>query len=37
MPTRGDMVSFPRKLVRGFRQELTEEKRYRVADDVVIS
>jgi hypothetical protein len=24
-----------RKLVRGLRQELTEEERYRVADDVV--
>jgi hypothetical protein len=24
-----------RKLVRGFRQELTEEERYRVANDVV--
>ena len=43
MRTRGDMLSFAiafalrgaRKLVRGFREELTEEERYRVADDVV--
>jgi hypothetical protein len=43
MRTRGDVLSFAiafalrgaRKLVRGFRQELTEEERYRVADDVV--
>jgi len=43
MRTRGDMLSFAiafalmgaRKLVRGLRQELTEEERYRVADDVV--
>jgi hypothetical protein len=43
MPTRGDMLSFAiafalrgaRKLVRGFRKELSEEERYRVADDVV--
>jgi hypothetical protein len=43
MRTGGDMLSFaiafaPRgapKLVRGLRQELTEEERYRVADDVV--
>ena len=41
--TRGDMLSFAiayalmgaRKLVRGLRQELTEEERYRVANDVV--
>jgi hypothetical protein len=43
MRTRGDMLSFAiafalrgaRKLVRGFREELTEEERYRVANDVV--
>ena len=43
MRTRGDMLNFAialalrgaRKLVRGLRQELTEEERYRVADDVV--
>ena len=43
MRTRGDMLAFAiafalrgaRKLVRGPRQELTEEERYRVADDVV--
>ena len=43
MPTRGEMLSFAiafaltgaRKLVRGLRQELTEEERYRVANDVV--
>jgi len=43
MRTRGDLLSFAiafalrgaRKLVRGLRQELTEEERYRVADDVV--
>jgi hypothetical protein len=43
MLTRGDMLSFAiafalmdaRKLVRGLRQELTEEERYRVANDVV--
>jgi hypothetical protein len=43
MRTRGDMLSFAiafalrgaRKLVRGLRQELTEEERYRVANDVV--
>ncbi len=43
MPTRGDILSFAiafalrgaRKLVRGLRQELTEEERYRIADDVV--
>ena len=43
MRTRGDMLSFAiafalrgaRKLVRGFREELTEEERYRVAEDVV--
>jgi hypothetical protein len=43
MRTRGDMLSFAiafalrgaRKLVRGLRQELTEEERHRVADDVV--
>jgi hypothetical protein len=43
MRTRGDMLSFAiafalrgaRKLVRGLREELTEEERYRVADDVV--
>jgi hypothetical protein len=41
--TRGDLLSFAiafalrsaRKLVRGLRQELTEEERYRVANDVV--
>jgi hypothetical protein len=41
--TRGDMLSFAiafalrgaRKLVRGLREELTENERYRVADDVV--
>jgi hypothetical protein len=39
----GDLLSYAiafalmgaRKLVRGFRQELTEEERYRVANDVV--
>jgi hypothetical protein len=43
MRTRGDLLSFAiafalreaRKLVRGLREELTEEERYRVADDVV--
>jgi hypothetical protein len=43
MHTRGDLLSFAiayalrgaRKLVRGLREELTEEERYRVADDVV--
>jgi hypothetical protein len=43
MRTRGDMLTFAiafalraaRKLVRGLREELTEEERYRVADDVV--
>jgi hypothetical protein len=43
MRTRGDMLSFAiafalrgaRKLVPGLRQELTEEERYRVANDVV--
>jgi hypothetical protein len=43
MRTRGDMLSFAiafalrgaRKLVRGLRHELTEEERYRVANDVV--
>jgi hypothetical protein len=43
MRTRGDMLSFAiafalrgaRKLVRGLREELTEEERYRVANDVV--
>jgi hypothetical protein len=43
MSTRGDMLSFAiafalrgaRKLVRGLREELTEEERYRVANDVV--
>jgi len=43
MRTRGDMLSFAiafalrdaRKLVRGLREELTEEERYRVADDIV--
>ena len=43
MRTRGDLLSFAvafalrgaRELVRGFRTELTEEERYRVADDVV--
>ncbi len=43
MRTRGDLLSFAiafalreaRKLVRGLRQELTEDERYRVADDVV--
>jgi hypothetical protein len=43
MRTRGDLLSFAiafalrgaRKLVRGFREELNEEERYRVADDVV--
>ena len=43
MRTRGDLLSFAiafalrgaRKLVRGFREELTEEERYRVANDVV--
>jgi len=45
MRTRGDMLSFAiafalmgaRKLVRGLRQGLTEEERYRVANDVVIA
>ena len=44
MRTRGDLLSFAiafalkgaRRLVRGFRTELTEEERYRVADDVVL-
>jgi len=44
MRTRGDRLGFAiafalrgaRKLVRGLRQELTEEERYRVADDVVL-
>jgi len=43
MRTRGDMLRFAvafalmgaRKLVRGLRQGLSEEERYRVADDVV--
>jgi len=43
MRTRGDMLRFAiafalrgaRKLVRGLRQTLSEEERYRVADDVV--
>jgi len=43
MHTRGEMLSFAivfalrgaRKLVRGLREELTEEERYRVADNVV--
>ena len=43
MRTRGDMLSFAiafalrsaRKLVRGLREEMTEEERYRVANDVV--
>jgi len=43
MRTRGDMLSFAiafamrgaRKLVRGLREELTEEERYGVANDVV--
>ena len=43
MRTRGDMLSFAiafalrgaRKLVRGLREELTEEERYRFANDVV--
>ncbi len=43
MPTRGDMLHFAvafalrgaRKLVHGLRQGLTEDERYRVADDVV--
>jgi hypothetical protein len=43
MRTRGDMLSFAIafalrgacKLVRGLREGLTEEERYRVADDVV--
>jgi hypothetical protein len=43
MRTRGDLLSFAiafalrgaRKLVHGFRTELTEEERYRVAYDVV--
>jgi hypothetical protein len=43
MKIRGDMLRFAvacalrgaAKLVRGFRQALTEEERYRVADDVV--
>ena len=42
--TRGDMLSSAvafalggaRKLVRGLREELTEEERYRVADDIVV-
>ena len=41
--TRGDMLRFAiafalrdaRKLVRGLKEDLTEEERYRVADDVV--
>jgi len=43
MRTRGDLLRFAiafalrgaRKLVRGLRQGLSEEERYRVADDVV--
>ena len=43
MRTGGDMLGFAiafalrgaRELVRGLREELTEEERYRVADDVV--
>jgi hypothetical protein len=43
MRTRGDLLSFAiafalrgaRKLVRGLREKLNEEERYRVADDVV--
>jgi hypothetical protein len=43
MRTRGDMLSFAiafalrgaRNLVRGLRDELSEEERYRVANDVV--
>ena len=43
MRTRGDMLRFAvafalmraRKLVRGLKQGLTEDERYRVADDVV--
>ena len=43
MRTRGDLLRFAiafalmraRKLVRGLQQGLTEEERYRVADDVV--
>jgi len=43
MRTREDMLTFAiayalrgaRKLVRGLREELTEQERYRVADDVV--
>jgi hypothetical protein len=43
MCTRGDLLIFAiafalrgaRKLVRGLCEELTEEERYRVADDVV--
>jgi hypothetical protein len=43
MRTRGDMLSFAiafalrgaRKLVRGLREELTEDQRSRVANDVV--
>ena len=43
MKTRGDLLSFAiafalrgaRKIVRGLRQGLNEEERYRVADDVV--
>ena len=43
MRTRGDMLSFAiafalrsaRKLVRGLREEMTEEERYRVANDAV--
>jgi hypothetical protein len=44
MRTRGDMLRFAiafalrgaRKLVRGLRQGLSEEERFRVADDVVL-
>jgi hypothetical protein len=43
MRTRGDMLRFAiafalmgaRKLIRGLKQGLTEDERYRVADDVV--
>ena len=43
MRTRGDMLSFAiafalrsaRKLVQGLREEMTEEERYRVANDAV--
>jgi len=42
MRTRGDLLSFatqvcvrPLARMRGLREELTEEERYRVADDVV--